>query len=69
MKKAMIILGVVALGATVLPSCNKDYTCICELNGAEVSRSSVREKTKNAAEDECNKMGSSVGVTYECYID
>lgn len=69
MKKALILVAVAAIGTTALTACNKDYDCVCKLNGTEVERYSVREKTKNAAEDECNKKQSSLGVTYQCYID
>jgi hypothetical protein len=69
MKKAMVFLGVAVAGLITLPSCNKDYDCVCRLNGAKVETYSVREKSKNLAEDECNRKQSSLGVTYQCKIE
>ena len=69
MKKAIVLLGIVAVGAITLPSCNKDYDCVCRLNGVEVETYSVREKSKNLAEDECNRKQSTFGVTHQCKIE
>lgn len=68
-KKSLIALAIVAAGGFLFASCNKDYDCVCKLNGQEVQRYSIREKTKNLAEDECNEKQSSLGVTYQCYIE
>lgn len=68
-KKTLIMLAIAATGGFLFTSCNKDYDCVCKVNGQEVQRYSVREKTKNRAEDECNRMQSSLGVTYQCYIE
>lgn len=69
MKKSLIILAITVAGGFMFTSCNKDYDCVCKLNGVETSRSSVRAKTKNSAEDECNSKQSSLGATYQCYIE
>jgi len=69
MKKILIMLAVAAAGGFIFTSCNKDYDCVCKLNGVETNRYSVRAKTKNAAEDECNMKQSSLGTTYQCYIE
>lgn len=70
MKKTTIFLiAVVATAGTVFTSCNKDYNCICRLNGMETNSYDVRAKTKNAAEDECNRRQSGLGATYQCAIE
>lgn len=69
MKRTLIIAATLAVTGFFCASCNKDYECVCRVNGTEMNRYSVREKTKNAAEDECNKKQSSLGVTYQCAIE
>lgn len=69
MKKMIIAAGVLFVSSFAFTACNKDYVCVCRLNGTEVSRKSVRDKTKNGAEDQCNQMRSSLGVTHECKIE
>lgn len=69
MKKSLIIAAALTTFGLLGTSCNKDYDCVCRVNGTETNRYSVREKTKNAAEDECNKKQSSLGVTYQCAIE
>lgn len=69
MKITMLKITTIVAGAMFFISCNKDYTCVCKLNGVETNRKSVRAKAKNLAEDECNQMQSSLGVTYECAIE
>ncbi|MFT4061889.1 MAG: hypothetical protein QM642_05970 [Edaphocola sp.] len=68
-KKTLLGLALCAGMGLALTACNKDYTCVCTLNGVETYRETVRAKTKNAAEDKCNEMQSSGGVTYECAIE
>ena len=69
MKRTVIVTALLAATGLLGASCNKDYDCVCRVNGTETNRYSVREKTKNAAEDECNKKQSSLGVTYQCAIE
>lgn len=69
MKRTVIIAAALAFTGVLFSSCNKDYDCVCKVNGVETNRFSVREKTKNAAEDECNQKQSSLGVTYQCAIE
>ncbi|RYZ42664.1 MAG: hypothetical protein EOP49_28215 [Sphingobacteriales bacterium] len=68
MKKIFAMLAITVAGGFMLTSCNKDYTCSCSINGAEIKEYSVRASNKNAAEDECNTRQSSLGTTYQCYI-
>jgi hypothetical protein len=68
MKKIALVIATLSMITLALISCNKDYTCVCSLNGIETSRSSVRASSKNAAQDECNKMTSVAGVTHKCEI-
>jgi hypothetical protein len=69
MKKILVFMAVSTIGGFALTSCNKDYDCVCRLNGAETSRSSVRASNKNSAEDDCNKKQSALGATYQCAIE
>jgi hypothetical protein len=69
MKKTILVAATTLAGMILFNSCNKDYECVCRLNGTETNRYSVREKTKNAAEDVCNEKQSSLGVTYSCKIE
>lgn len=68
MKKMLIMLAVTVAGGLTLVSCNKDYTCSCSINGTEIKEYSVRASNRNAAEDDCNTRQSSLGTTYQCYI-
>jgi hypothetical protein len=69
MKKAIFILGGIIATSFTLISCNKDYECVCRVNGTETNRYSVRDSNKNGAEDQCNQKQSSLGVTYSCKIE
>jgi len=69
MKKILVLIAVATIGGTVFTSCNKDYDCVCRVNGTETNRYSVRASNKNAAEDDCNKKQSSLGTTYQCAIE
>ncbi|OJU75428.1 MAG: hypothetical protein BGO09_04040 [Bacteroidetes bacterium 47-18] len=69
MKKMIIAAGALFVSSFAFTACNKDYVCVCRLNGTEVSRKSVRDNNRNGAEDQCNKMQSSFGVTHECRIE
>lgn len=69
MKKTLIMLAVAAAGGFVFSACNKDYDCVCKVNGVETNRYSVRAKTKNSAEDECNTKQVALGTTYQCYVE
>ena len=69
MKKTIILLALAASAGISFTSCNKDYDCVCRLNGAETNRYSVRASNKNSAEDDCNKKQSSLGATYQCAIE
>jgi len=69
MKKSIIILGSLIMAACSFTSCNKDYECVCRLNGAETNRYSVRDSNKNGAEDQCNKKQTALGATYACKIE
>jgi len=69
MKKAIILIALAASSGITFTSCNKDYDCVCTLNGVETNRYSVRASNKNGAEDDCNKKQSSLGTTYQCSIE
>ncbi len=69
MKKGILVIAALLTASAFFTSCNKDYECVCTLNGTETNRYSVRATTKNGAEDECNQKQSSLGMTYQCKID
>ncbi len=70
MKKATILLfAAAATAGTLFTSCNKDYNCVCRLNGTETNSYSVRAKTQNEAEDKCNERQTALGTTYQCAIE
>lgn len=64
MKKFAIIASVAFLGAIVMPSCKKDYTCVCTSSqqGSQISTSevSVNNTTKKKAKDYCAAMSTTV---------
>lgn len=68
MKKLLSILIIAGFSILSFTSCNKDYECKCYLNNVEVGSSSVRAKSKNKAEDECNQKATTFGITHECKI-
>ena len=63
MKKTVLI----AAGALLLfASCKKDYTCVCSVNGTEVSSTTITD-TKSKAEDQCNEGDANlIIVVTEC---
>ena len=55
-------------------SCKKDWTCSCTLNGSSIGSTTIKDKTKSQAKDECNEGDASTvilsfPVTTECEID
>ncbi len=54
MKKALILVAAVAMGAT-FTSCKKEYACKCTVNGTEQTTGEFKEK-KSTAEDACNEL-------------
>ena len=55
-------------------SCKKDWTCSCTLNGANLASTTIENKTKSQAKDECNEGDVSTSllgfsVVTECEID
>lgn len=68
MKSNILKISLALFASAVFTSCNKDYNCVCSLNGTQTSSESVRAKTKNEAEDKCNERKTTLGVTYQCEI-
>lgn len=68
MKKVIIYGFALVSAAFAFSSCNKDYKCVCTLNGLETNNYDVRAMSKNKAEDECNERKSSLGLEHECKI-
>jgi hypothetical protein len=69
MKKGIIVFAIAAFSAALLPSCKKEYECVCTVNGDEVGRWSLGKQTRSDAEDACNAKASSFGVIAKCEID
>lgn len=70
MKKTIIIITALVGTSFLFSSCSKDYECVCRINGiGPETRYSVRAKTKNSAEDECNQKATTLGITFECKIE
>ena len=70
MNKILILAGAMILFA----SCKKDWTCTCTLNGTNVGSTTIEDKTKSDAKDECNDGDISTSilgfpVVTECEID
>lgn len=52
MKNTLVIIGIALLGAVVLPSCKKDYTCTCEVKTKKYIYD-YSDRLKSEAEDAC----------------
>lgn len=72
MKKIVTIAAVALLGAIVLPSCKKDYTCSCTVTGMGITTTAegkTGKMSKKDAKAECDKGDYSAnGITSECEI-
>lgn len=72
MKKIAAIAAVALIGVIVLPSCKKDYTCVCTTTAAGVSSTSevsLGKQSKKDAEAACSaKVVATGGVTMECKL-
>jgi hypothetical protein len=69
MKKSIFFLFLLSASAAILPSCKKDYTCVCTVNGNEVYRNDLGKQTRSDAEDACNRKSISFGVIAKCEIE
>ncbi|MCO4813323.1 MAG: hypothetical protein KC454_01340 [Flavobacteriales bacterium] len=70
MNKILLLAGAMVL----FVSCKKDWTCSCTLNGSSVGSTTIKDKTKSQAKDECNEGDVSTSllgfsVVTECEID
>lgn len=68
MKKIALILAVAIVGAIVLPSCKKDYTCECTFDasnggGTQTVDVAINHAKKKDAKNACDAMTS----TYMMY--
>jgi Ni/Co efflux regulator RcnB len=71
MKKLVLSIAALALVATTMTSCKKDYTCECTTTalGITVSEEKTINDTKKNAEAECDKGDLNVsGITTSCSI-
>jgi len=69
MKKGLIVMAVIAFSSAVLPSCKKEYECVCTVNGEEVGRWSLGKQSREDAEDACNAKSTGFGVVAKCELD
>jgi len=69
MKKVIITLAILATGVVILPSCKKDYTCVCTVNGKEVYREDLGKQTRSDAEDACESKSVNPGVIAKCEVE
>ncbi len=60
MKKFALVAGFALLGTVILPSCKKDYTCVCKVEvGGQVmleQEVSLGKQKKKDAETACNNQ-------------
>lgn len=61
MKKVITIAAVALLGAIVLPSCKKDYTCTCTIQGQSVSYTYNKVK-KSDAKTSCDQQNTAASI-------
>ncbi len=69
MKKAIVSIAVIALAAITLPSCQKNYDCVCTFNGEEVARVSLGKQTRKDAKAACDAKATGNGVVWKCEIE
>jgi len=69
MKKGIIVFAIAAFSAALLPSCKKEYDCVCTVNGDEVGRWSLGKQSRSDAEDACNAKSTGFGVVAKCEIN
>lgn len=69
MKKALLSIAVVAIAAVALPSCQKNYDCVCTFNGQEVYRGSLGKQSRADAKAACDAKAIGNGVVWKCEID
>lgn len=70
MKKGIIVFAIAAFSAALLPSCKKEYDCVCTVNGTEVGRWSLGKQSRNDAKDACNGRTTTFpGVVAKCEIE
>lgn len=71
MKKIVTIVAVALFGALVLPSCKKDYTCVCTstVNGVSTSvEAKTGKMSKKDAKAACEQTVNAGGVSMECKL-
>ncbi len=71
MKKLALSIAALALVATTMTSCKKDYTCECTVSGSGVTGGGTTtiKDTKKNAEEACEKLSSTAfGITTTCKI-
>ncbi len=68
MKKLAMISAVALLGAIVLPSCKKDYTCTCTVAGVKTP-TSYGKTTKKDAKAACDALDAALQGNGDCTLD
>jgi hypothetical protein len=57
MKKLLTLLIVAFIGAVVLPSCKKDWTCVCTDSNGNETTTTISNSRKPEAELACEAFG------------
>lgn len=57
MKKLVLSIAALALVATTLTSCKKDYDCVCTL-GSDTETFKLKDVKKKDADAACNSVGT-----------
>ncbi len=69
MKKARSLLLIAILGGLLLPSCKKNYECVCTLNGTEMGRWSLGKQSRDDAKDACDGYAVGPGAIWKCELE
>ena len=57
MKKILTLIAVVFVVAIVLPSCKKDWTCVCTDSNGDISEYQISNSRKPEAKLACEAFG------------
>ena len=69
MKKIVTVAAVALFGAILLPSCKKDYTCTCTIQG-QTTTSPINDAKKSDAKAACDQLNTAAAmVGGSCSLD
>jgi len=61
MKKLVLSIAALALVATTMTSCKKEYTCSCTILGTTTD-TKLEKMSKSDAEAKCNEAGTAAAI-------